>query len=221
MDLSNWSLYYKQHETDGGLTTTQMCYEPRVSPDKKTFCMNFCYPCDYQKNQQRISYTPEHVEFAFNREIKYLEIFKNCPWAPEILDITDKKIFIRWYGKTCNDSLYRDQDLNLNWYTDIETIILDQVNMGYLKASMYPHSHYYDDQGNMRTIDFYATVEKSNPYLDYQEIIGLIGTDTDRFMQAQENAQLNIETIFKSGLLHYSKWPINLTEIYNKIYVDR
>jgi hypothetical protein len=201
-----------------GLTTTQMCYEPRISPDNKIFCMNFCFPCDYQKNQMRFSYTEEHVEFTFEREVKYLEVFKGRQWAPEVLDITGRQIFIKWYGKTCNYSLYRDNDLRLSWFTDIEHIILDQINLGYLKASIYPHSHYYDNHGVMRAIDFYATVERNNPYLSKDSLMGLLGTDTDRFIQADENGMMNIETIFKSGLLSYSKWPVNLTETYNKIY---
>ena len=70
----------------------------------------------------------------------------------------------------------------------------------------------------MRTIDFYATIEKSYPYLSYNQLLSLIGLDTDRFTKAQENNMLNIETIFKSGLLTYSKWPSSLEKIYNKIY---
>jgi hypothetical protein len=218
MNIEDWDLYYKTHETEFRPTTTQMCYEPRVSPQGDVFCMNFCYPCEYQANQQRLSYTADHVEFAFQRELKYLEIFKDRSYAPEILDIIDKKIFIKWYKKTCNDSFYKDQNLNLNWYNDLENIILDQVKLGYLKATLYPHSHYYDDNENMRTIDFYATIERSDPYLSYKQLIGLVGLDTDRFIEAQENDMLNIETIFKSGLLNYSKWPKGLDEIYKKIY---
>ena len=218
MDVSSWQLYYKTHETGRYPTTTQMCYEPRVSPEGNVFCMNFCFPCDYQSKQQRLSYTREHVEFTFRQEIKYLEMFKDRPWAPEIIDITDRKIFIKWYNKTCNDSIYKYDDLKESWYNDLESIILDQVNSGYLKATIYPHSHYYDANGNMRTIDFYATVERKNPYFSYQELLGLIGLDTDRFIKAQENDMLNVETIFKSGLLTYSKWPIGLSGIYNKIY---
>lgn len=218
MDISDWDLYFKIHESENRLTTTQMCYEPRVNPERNVFCMNFCYPCDYQSNQPRLSYTKDHVEYVFQREVKYLEIFKDRPYAPEVIDIHDNKIFIKWYGKTCNESVYRDRDLNVDWFSDLNNIILDQYHMGYLKASMYPHSHYYDSNNQLRTIDFYATVEKDYPYLTYEKLLGLIGFDTDRFERATENNNVNVETIFKSGLLHYSKWPTNLTDIYNKIY---
>jgi hypothetical protein len=221
MDISNWGLYYKIHETEFLPTTTQMCYEPKVSPDKKTFCMNFCFPCEYQARQHRISYNKEHVDFMFQREIKYLQIFKDRKWAPEILDIVDNKIFIKWYGKTCNDSLYKENNLNPNWYNDLEHIIMDQVDTGFLKCTVYPHSHYYDDNGVMHTLDFYATVERDNPCMSYEKLSGLIGFETNRFELARENDMLNIETLFQSGLLNYSKWPNDLTKIYNKIYGNK
>lgn len=218
MDVSNWPLYWKIHETENRPSTTQMCYEPRVNPEGNVFCMNFCFPSTYQSQQPRLSYTNELVEFTYQREVYYLDLFKNMSWSPEVIDIDDRKIFIKWYGKTCNDSIYKLGDLNPNWYSDLENIILQQVNLGFLKATMYPHSHYYDNHGTMRSIDFYATIEKSNPFLPIDKITGLIGLDTDRFDQAQEGKMFNIETIFKSGLLKYSKWPSDLFGIYNKIY---
>jgi hypothetical protein len=70
----------------------------------------------------------------------------------------------------------------------------------------------------MRCIDFYATIEKSNPFLNLKDIESVIGLDTTRFFEAIEEDKINIESLFKSGLLYYSKWPNNLTEIYRNIY---
>jgi hypothetical protein len=182
--------------------------------------MNFCYPCTYQSDQPRDSYTKQFVDEMFAREMRYLSVFKDFHWAPEILDIENNKIFIKWYKKTCNNRIYEDNDLLTNWKEDLEKIILDQVSAGYLKCSLYPHSHYYDNDGHMRTIDFYATVEKSNPTLNYATISGLIGLspNPERFENAKTGDIFDIESIFKSGLLTYGNWPSNLTDIYNKIY---
>lgn len=220
MNIENWNLYYKTHETKLIPTTTQRCYEPLVNPEGNVFCMNFCFPCDYQANQPRLAYNQEFVDQMFDREIKYLSIFKDASWAPEVLDISDKKIFIRWYGKTCNDNIYKSCDLNPKWKSHIEEIILDQVNAGYLKCSLYPHSHYYDNSGQMRSIDFYATIEKDNPCMTLKEISGLIGDgpNPERFDSATDGNNINIEKIFKSGLLKYSHWPKNLTSIHKTIY---
>jgi hypothetical protein len=70
----------------------------------------------------------------------------------------------------------------------------------------------------MRAIDFYACIEKDNPFLKYDEVCGLVGTDTPRFAEATEGELVNIETMFQSGLLKYGRWPTHLTGIYNKIY---
>ncbi len=218
MNIEQWDFYYKVHEIEKRNTTTQMCYEPRVNAEKNVFCMNFCFTSPYQVNQPRLSYSQDFVDFMFEREVKYLEIFEGKDWMPEILDIEDKKIFIKWYGATCNDDIYRNNSLDKNWHEHLKRIVLDQVDSGYLKSTVYPHSHYYDNNGQMRTIDFYATVEKNNPWLPYEKLLSLVGTDTDRFEKSREEDLINVEHIFKSTLLQYSKWPVDLTEIYKIIY---
>lgn len=221
MNINGWKLYYKTHPTENYPTTTQMCYEPRVNPEGSVFCMNFSYPNDYQLNQIRISYTRELVDLMFEREVKYLEKMKDFDWAPEVLDISGNKIFIKWYGGTCNDLVYGSRDLEVRypqWKDDVSAVILEQVDNGYLKSSVYPHSHYYDTNGQLRTIDFYTVVEKSNPFLSYEKIQGVIGLDTNRFSNAIVGDMVNVEEIFKSGLLEYSNWPENLTNIYYRIF---
>lgn len=221
MKIDDWQLYYKIHETENYPTTTQMCYEPRVNPEGSVFCMNFSYPNDYQLNQPRISYTKEMVDLMFEREVEYLEKMKEFVWAPEVLDISNNKIFIKWYGGTCNGLVYSSRNLETKyprWKSDLTSIILEQVDNGYLKSSVYPHSHYYDDNGNMRTIDFYTTVEKNSTHLEYETIKGIVGLDTDRFIDARKGDKIDIEEIFKSGLLQYGKWPENLKSIYREIY---
>ena len=221
MKIDDWQLYYKIHETENYPTTTQMCYEPRVNPEGSVFCMNFSYPNDYQLNQPRISYTKEMVDLMFEREVEYLEKMKEFVWAPEVLDISNNKIFIKWYGGTCNDLVYGSRNLETKyprWKSDLTSIILEQVDNGYLKSSVYPHSHYYDDDGNMRTIDFYTTVEKNSTYLEYETIKGIVGLDTARFIDARKGDKIDVEEIFKSGLLQYGKWPEDLKSIYREIY---
>jgi len=218
MNIDNWKLYYKTHPTELRPTTTQMCYEPRVSHDEKVFCMNFCYPSDYQLTQPRLSYSKKTVDYMFEREVEYLLKFKNYKWAPEIIDINDKKIFIKWYGHTCNDMIYKTKNLPTSWKSNITKIIIDQCNSGVFKCTMYPHSHYYDNDGNMRTFDFYASVNTDNSFLDYDKIKDLIGTDTNRFAESTQKNLVDVSMIFKSGLLYYSNWPENLTEVYNKVF---
>jgi hypothetical protein len=220
--MKDWIPYYKQPEYEGAPTTTQMAYEPLVSPDGKIFCMDFEYPSTYQLQQGRISYTEEFAEFMWQREVDFLNKVKDFPWAPELLDISDHKIFFKWYGETCNDLVYGTKDLDTRqpeWRTHIKDIIKQQVHIGYLKPTMYPHSHYYDDRGNMRAFDFYACVYKSAPLIPYKTIESMVG-DNSRFDAAREGDQINVETIFKSGLQQFSKWPGGLSFVYDEIYFN-
>lgn len=218
MNIDGWKLYYKTHPTENKLTTTQMCYEPRVNLDGSVFCMNFSYPNEYQSNQLRMEYTEDFVNFMFKREVEHLEKFSNYKWAPEVLDVVDNKIFIKWYRGTCNDMIYKTKNLPSTWKEDIESVIMEQYSNGILKSSLYPHSHYYDDNGTLRTIDFYTCVEVDNPFLNYNDIKSLIGTDTTRFDDCIKDGIVNISKIFESGLLYYSNWPENLTELHEKIF---
>ena len=220
MDTKDWLLYYKQAETEGGPITTQMCYAPLVSPDGSIFCMDFTYPTDYQATQGRLSYTAEFVNFMWEREVICLQRIEKFSWAPEVLGVDGKKIFIKWYGKTCNDLVYGSKDLEQKhpmWRQQIRNIVVEQYNQNMLKPTVYPHSHYFDDRGNMRAIDFYSCVSKSNPLLPYNLIESMIGSNS-RFDAAREGDNINVETIFKSGLKDFSKWPGGLEFIYRELY---
>ena len=221
METTGWNVYYKTDDKDGTLTTTQMCYEPLVSPDGNIFCMNFCYPCDYQLNQNRIGYSKEFVDLAFNREVEFLTKFIDFEWAPEILKIENNKIFFNWYGNTCNDVVFRRGTLKNypTWREQLRKIILDQIRLGVYKATVYPHSHYFDDEGRMHAFDFYASADILNPYIDFEDAKCLI-SNKKRFIEASEEGLINVETLFKSGLLEWSQWPGNLSDLHKEIFHD-
>lgn len=220
MNTKDWLPYYKQAEFEGGPITTQMCYTPLISPNGKLFCMDFTYPSEYQTSQGRISYTEDFVDLVWNREIEYLEKIKYFDWAPEIVALDNHKIFIKWYGGTCNDLVYGSKDLEEkypDWRSQIFSIILDQVKVGILKPTVYPHSHYFDNTGKMHAIDFYACVEKGNTMIPYSSIESMIGSNS-RFDQARKGDMIDVEEIFKSGLKDFSKWPGGLEALYYEIY---
>lgn len=220
MDTNGWDLYYKTDEVTGELTTTQMCYEPLINKDKSIFCMNFCYPCEYQLRQPRISYTKEFVDFVFKREIEFYKIFKDKPWAPEVIEITDNKIFFKWYNKGCNDIIYKDKKIEMypNWLDQIENIILDQVSNGVYKATVYPHSHFFDNMGIMKVFDFYASAYINDSLIPYDKLKCLI-SNKQRFDEATEGDFINVATMFRSGLRDWSRWPGGLKKLYERIFL--
>jgi hypothetical protein len=221
MKTTGWNVYYKTDDKDGTFTTTQMCYEPLVSPDGSIFCMNFTYPSEYQLQQQRLNYTKKFVDLAFNREVEFLTKFLDYPWSPKLLKIENNKIFFIWHGATCNDVVFRYHTLENYpfWRTQLKKIILDQINAGVYKATVYPHSHYFDNEGNMHAFDFYASAMIQDPYISFEDVKCLI-SNKKRFIEATEDTVINIETLFKSGLLEWSQWPGNLPDLYEEIFYD-
>jgi len=99
------------------------------------------------------------------------------------------------------------------------TIIKDIVQAGYYKTSLYPHC-YFIDEGVLRTFDFYGCVESGHPYIELDDIRGMIGeTSGPRFLEATEGKLLNVEILFKRALQEYVKWPDNvLPKLYKELF---
>ena len=230
MTLANWTPYYKINPDNGRLIESNLIYTPLVSPDGKTFCMNFDHTHPYQNEevhnylQDRPFYTKEMVKFYFDREVKYREIFKDKPWAPIVLDIdyNNQLIYFHWSGKTCNTLIYDGNRLDAecsNWKTQLSAIIKDIVNSGYYKITLYPHCFFVED-GILKVMDFYGCIEQSNPFINIEMVKGLIGKNSvHRFEEAKRGEDLDIGFMFKRALTTFVKWPDDhLSTIYQELY---
>lgn len=221
--MNNWTPYYKIDPIERRLVRSNMLYTPLVNPEGNVFCMHWDAHNEYQtKHGPRDHFTEELIDFFFQREIKYLEVFSKFSWAPKILDIKDKKIFIEWSGETCNNIVYSDRSLTdycSDWQNQLHTIITDIVDAGYYKLSLYPHCHFIDN-GILRPFDFYGCVEKNNPYISLDKIKGMIGPNSQgRFDEAVTNGVVNLEILFKRALEHYIVWPDNsLQHLHKKLF---
>jgi len=224
-----WSPYLKL-SNEGYFCMAQQTYEPLVSNDGKTFCCNYSWPNDYQyrETNDRPLYTAEVVEWFWYNELTYIELFKDKPYAPEIIDInyTDRKIYLKWYDVSCNQVIYKSdswpEDL---WRTQIKNIILDQYNEGVYKLTMYPHCHYISSDGNMRAIDWYGCVPVDEPYVEEKYMQGIIH-ETAQFRLEETGASinnvLNLEIMFKRSLSTHVLWgDQNMSYIYKEIFNDR
>lgn len=230
MNLETWTPFYKINPDDNQLIETNLIYTPLVSPDGSRFCMLFDYTHKYQNEDlahwlpARPYYTKEMVEFFFNREVKYLDVFKDRLWAPQniTVDYAKQTIEFDWAGETCNQIIYSGRQLEdycPNWRDQMFNIIEDIVTSGYYKTSLYPHC-YFIDNGILRTFDFYGCVERSAPFVELENIKGMIGeTSTSRFLSATFGDYLNIEILFKEALKQYIKWPGDpLPELYKRLF---
>ena len=186
LEMHKWKNFYKFKE---GLAVTNLLYEPLVSKDKKIFCMN------WNKNQYHDNefMTEELYNFWFNQECKYLLHLSNKKYIPEILLMDTKKrvIEFRWYDKNLN-VMIENNTINKvkNWQKKIKEIKDDLEKDNIFKINMYPHTFFFDDEGNAHIMDLYGCTDKHSRYLDTKFLKPLIrGTRFDKFIM---NERLSI-----------------------------
>lgn len=222
----SWTPYLKL-DYNGVPCMAQQTYEPLVSEDGKTFCKNYFWPNDYQYREttDRPLYKKEVVDWFFQNELKYIDKFKNKSYAPEIIDIDykGKKIFLKWYNKSCNQIMYSGKEWpQKEWREQIKNIILDQYHEGVYKLTMYPHCHYISSEGNMRSIDWYGCVPVNEPFISEKYMQGIIHK-TAQFRLDETGAAidnvLNLESMFKRSLSTHVLWgDQNMNYIYKEIF---
>jgi hypothetical protein len=227
LDTTEWNIYYKLDPQDRIRCPNNNMYTPYISPDGKIMCMHWNKDSEYQKldGLNRIL-TDKLMDFFFEREVRYLKLFKNYAWCPEVLfiDHTNKKIFIEWNNETCNDLIYGTGDLDKqfpDWQEQLYGIINDIVKSGHYKTSLYPHCFFFDNNGRLKTFDMYACAHKDDPYISFEQIDGMMGKESmasGRFKEATEGNLLNLGKFFKRALAEHVIWPHNaLQRIYERV----
>lgn len=221
-----WTPYLKLNE-EGIPSMAQQTYEPLISSDGKTFCKNYSWPNDYQYmyEKERPLYTKEIVDWFFSNELCWIEHFKDSVYVPEVtdIDLINKKIYIKWYGESCNQIIYSGKSWpQQQWRKQIKDIIVDQYSKGVYKLTMYPHCHYIDNNNNMRAIDWYGCVPINEPYIQEKFMQGIIH-ETAKFRLDETgssiNNLLNLETMFKRSLSTHVMWGNqNMNYIYEEIF---
>lgn len=226
MNTSNWNYYFKL-DHDGSDCMAQQTYEPLINPEGNVFCKNYNIDNSYQylEISDRPLYTKEAVDWFFLNELTYLEYFKDHPYAPEVIDIdyVEQKIFLRWYGRSCNQMIYSGESWpEADWREQIKNIVVDQYDQGVYKLTMYPHCHYIDNHGQMRAIDWYGCVPIDEPFVD-EKYMNAIIHETAKFrldeLGALVNNKFNLEEMFKRSLGEHVFWgDKNMRYIYKEIF---
>ena len=212
MNIDNWHYYYKIDPIDKTKCSTNMLYTPYVNDDNTILCMAWDHTDPYQEGTTRPLYTKELVDFFFNRELEYLEKVKDYNWAPEVLEIDRKnnRIFFKWYKQTCNTIIYTGNNLVSicpDWEQQLSDLIIDLLNAGIYKMSLYPHCMYVDEFGKLHTFDFYACVDKDSAYIEKNLIEGIIGSQSvGRFAETQTGNLIDFKKFFKNTF-RYIEWP--------------
>ncbi len=213
MNLDKWKPFYKYDDQGNPGAMSQQTYEPLISPDGRTFCANYHVDNQYQHLWQphRPLYTSDVVDYFFNKEIEYATKFQHKSWAPRILeiDLLNRRIFYSWNNSTCNEIIYSGGQLPSDWRQQIKDIMMDLFKNNVYKLTMYPHCHFFDEQGQMHTIDMYGCVEKDNPFIEKRFMDGIIhSTAQFRLDETGElvNGSYNLEIMFKQSLKNHVRW---------------
>ena len=208
MNTDHWQPFFKYGE-DGTLCLAQQTYEPLISTDRKVFCANYDWQNKYQRMYEaRDLYTEDVCDWFFQNELYYLEKFKDRSYTPNILDIDykNKKIFFEWHGYTFNEMLHNCEPVE--WQEQLKYIMLDLYNSGTYKLTMYPHCHFLDANGIMKTIDWYGCVPIINPLIE-RKYMDAIVHETARFRLEETDStdtHYDLELMYKQSMINHVKW---------------
>jgi hypothetical protein len=220
---TDWKPFYKIR--NGIYSSTNLLYAPMINPAGNIMCMDWSLDNTYHNNPNR---THELIDFFFEREVRYINIFKNYSWAPKILeiDLDKKQIYIEWNTETLNTVLFVHNtpisDVCIDWKIQQYTILKDIKDAGYYKMSLYPHCFFLDKHNKLKTFDFYGCVEIDNPYIERNKISGMIGSESGgRFDNSTTNGIIDFSVFFKNTLLTHldATWPDNpFPDYYTRLY---
>jgi len=224
IDTSNWKPFFKYGD-DGSLCLAQQTYEPLISPDRTMFCANYNWQNKYQRTyEDRELYTAEVCDWFFENELYHLTKFKGKSYVPNIVDIdyTNKKVFFEWNGYTFNEMLHHGEAVE--WENQLKYIMLDLHKEGTYKLTMYPHCHFLDTNGVMKTIDWYGCISVRSPFIQAKYMNAIVH-ETARFRLDETggpvNNLLNLETMFKRSLSTHVLWrDKNMYYIYKEIFTN-
>jgi hypothetical protein len=226
IDTAGWGYYLKQDPVDKIRCASNLLYTPLVNSDGTVMCMHYDETSEYQKENTRL--TKELVDFFFAREVQHIKLFQEYPWAPTILDIDmeNRKVFIEWNKETLNDIIYTDgRDLNQEcptWKDQLFSILKDIVDSEHYKMALYPHCFFIDNNGKLKTFDFYSCISHKERYLEKSKIEGMLGQGSKtRFDEVTDNGLIDFKMFFKRTLSTHVKWPEDpFPEFYKRLFND-
>ncbi len=205
----------------------QQTYEPLINPEGNVFCANYDHLNKYQRLQgQRPLYTEESVDSFWKKELEHILMCKDKSYAPEILDIdqTNKRLFFKWYGKSCNEIIFGGNNLDdicPDWRQQLLDIMIDLYQNNVYKLTMYSHCHMIDNNGQMKTFDWYGCISKDNPIIEAKLIESIVhGTALHRIKEVQtQDGNYDLSKMFKRSLGKYVTWGNQgLEYIYRKMF---
>ena len=190
MNLQNWTRFYKYNNLNRA--DQNSVYVPYVSPDKKTFCM------DYSNSS----------EFFFDNEVRWLEHLQNETYAPELIDIdkTHKYITFEWYDSSVNHLMFDHKFIQIE-QAQSTLAALEKQNI--IKLNYFPHTCYIDNNNNFRIHDLYACASVNNSQIPFDKIEHSLSDITKFYYQQHvNNGIVDLKRVHASMIAkNQGDWP--------------
>lgn len=229
IDNTGWEYVWKYADKGDRfeLSSTNVLYTPTINPEKNKMCMHYVVDTSYMTGSC-VPRTEEMLEFWFRRELNYLELFQGNSWCPEIYDVdyNNRKILIEFNKENLNIPIYTTgrslEEEYPFWKEDLFNIIKEIYDLGYYKSSIYPHCFFYTDNGQMKMIDYYATLPKNDTRIHKDVIEPIIGVDSEqRFIEVKDGDYYEMQDHFKNSLKKWIKWPGDpLPEFFDMVFEE-
>ena len=204
-NVDNWEEVYR---LDFDVPSyTNHVYVPLFDKDSGTLCMDY--------GNIRIDFDNS---FYWERELKYLEQFKDYLWAPVVkhIDTSTRKIFIE-FTESCNNILFTNRALEdhcADWKVQLKQIIKDLESSNFIKLTIQPHSFYIKDN-TLHTFDMYACVDKDQATVPVHILKHVIGQKSqDRWLESTFGDYVDLNVFYDQGVKkHITEWGVLLPEI--------
>jgi hypothetical protein len=140
-DISNWNYYYNWEVHQN--VRANLVYTALVSPDNKTFCMDFNrqigYHCFPEENEV---WTKELLTQRFESELKFHALAGKCLPTLKIQDVdTDnRRIFLEWTGNDFLMQRMANENVLPNWQDQWLTLLTTMWDNNIAKISIHPNS---------------------------------------------------------------------------------
>jgi hypothetical protein len=217
----NWEPVFKLTDSYRNATPTNMLYIPSISPSKDMLCMHYVTYIE-----SCIPKSEEITNFFFERELNFIKLFQDKLWCPILhdVDMDNRKILIEFNRENLSWPIYssgRSIDKEYpSWREDLFELLRDLNDSGYYKASIYPHCFFYAKDGQLKMIDYYATIPKNDTRIHKDFIESIIGVDSQqRFAEVKDGDYYEMGDHFKNSLKKWIKWPGDLLpDFYKKLF---
>jgi len=167
-------------------------------------------------NPEGDRYPQELVDEVYNRECRYLLQLSKYSWAPECVNFDQqfRRIYFKWYGNTCEDSVPDDCAEQLLQITkDLHT---EQI----YKPSFYTKYFYVDTNNKIHAWSFYSASSYSEQPIAMDFYRPILNNQREELVNKLEtDGRLDMKLLVERGFNDYIQWPGNpLPGIYQAVY---